>query len=1193
MSQSSTLVVPVDVRAFYVDSADDLNVQKLAGTTLDFSKLPLANTQSSDPPLICRDNGVLHTLLDSPLYPLRPGVHVHWNLPRALTHGQGDTNGDITFPIVPNRWLVTRLLGNGAPFTGARSWVIESDHISKDKPSDPCVTIFTGYQADQPFYYMGRAVDAAGWTEPEPNASQLSALPYPDLTVMQTGDPLFASFYPNCRNVFGFHDDLSDVGAALDGAQLLYVVVGWYSLAKNDPLNGGLAPDALLAKWKWQVPPGTTTVFTQSLYTGTVQTLGWQRSSYFPETPPPLPVQLSVGNNGAAAMAAMIGSQVDNDPPHRDLLENLLTALQIGALSDLHQPQPDRLAEMTDSLQAAGFGHIAPGTEWTLVSTAASKVTALRDLPEDLATQLAALNDLQAQLDAQAQVVDSLLRQLYVDWYRYGLFAIAGKRDPGYAGLRSDYFTYLKWAADQLFDVKDTANNGGQVVRILQQLQSQTDQAFTTLTAAAAVEGWALKALVAPWFWRPNDPVVVISGLDTGHRLQGNDADAPVLCRAADDLISSITIGSHTISGPASQSGHTPPVATVPVAIWDEAILLDATLLALAATMDPRAAAEGLQDFLADATINTTITAYQGTPPVADAIQWWDSANPWLPLFMRWTADYYPAPGYDGKMSDVPADYITGQFILNDDGSMVPKPTFGYTDSWPISGQAILTPLATRPLLDALSRMSVEDDLTADVQAAEDYLAKTPLLYQGLSGFHDGLLLLIQTPQLTSGSTESPPNVDTSYDLLCRVDAFVGNLPRLAAEPYDYFVPMRGGHFAVDLMVADVFGQIRNADVTQLNCAPDLRPIDPERPKQAYLPPRFSQPARLTTRFLSAVDDRVEATLLASPLCGWLLPNNLDDALAVYDQDGVARGMLDVLNSGTLHWMSAPGSTYGESLDDAMTGANPHQIALVQALNGAGYAFVNGMMKCLEQTARTITGSIRQDPSLAILIGSPIALVQMVVQLDLLGGPALNQIWDALKKDVETTWDQNNIDTITTERQHNNLEQVQIDVLVGAGGRFRDGVLGFFLANAQGDYDFGRFYSPDAGMADLPNIVPPHITLASKTGAVKLLMLVDPRAAIHVTSGVLPTNALTIPPDLTLPFLDTLSVTFPTRPVLSPNAVFDLPLPTEPGYAWSWVQHDQNQWRTTPLSATPSQTADPYVPQRVYSGWLKLTRQDS
>ena len=43
---------------------------------------------------------------------LEPGIHLHFRLPRALTHGSQSGTEKISFPAIPNRWLVQRFGGS-------------------------------------------------------------------------------------------------------------------------------------------------------------------------------------------------------------------------------------------------------------------------------------------------------------------------------------------------------------------------------------------------------------------------------------------------------------------------------------------------------------------------------------------------------------------------------------------------------------------------------------------------------------------------------------------------------------------------------------------------------------------------------------------------------------------------------------------------------------------------------------------------------------------------------------------------------------------------------------------------------------------------------------------------------------------------------------------------------------------------
>ena len=69
---------------------------------------------------------------------------------------------------------------------------------------------------------------------------------------------------------------------------------------------------------------------------------------------------------------------------------------------------------------------------------------------------------------------------------------------------------------------------------------------------------------------------------------------------------------------------------------------------------------------------------------------------------------------------------------------------------------------------------------------------------------------------------------------------------------------------------------------------------------EVVLPARLSQPARLNFRWLAAEVGRIETNAhpLTTPVCGWLLPNNLDRSLMVSDNPGNSPGYLEETGHG-------------------------------------------------------------------------------------------------------------------------------------------------------------------------------------------------------------------------------------------------------------------------------------------------------
>ena len=217
----------------------------------------------------------------------RQGIYLHWTIPRAYRSAvseaapppkvQGDTvpnktdpNPSPRFPLVPNRWLVVRLLQPGwTPQTAkpdpVTAWVIESDRLrnvddlstddnglpidletdiapfvawTENATSDPDIL---NSQAEK---YIGLRTPLATWREQQLRPDQKV-----NLTVMNSSNPLFADYAPHNANVFSTKDNLfygrDAKGDALflTSARCDYIVLGWHSDSLSDPLGTNSAVD--------------------------------------------------------------------------------------------------------------------------------------------------------------------------------------------------------------------------------------------------------------------------------------------------------------------------------------------------------------------------------------------------------------------------------------------------------------------------------------------------------------------------------------------------------------------------------------------------------------------------------------------------------------------------------------------------------------------------------------------------------------------------------------------------------------------------------------------------------------------------------------------------------------------------------------------------------------------------------------
>src|SRR3954464_10442115 len=128
----AVLMVPVHIDALVLKH--ELSVLE---PMADFSRLPYFNGERQVNPDIANiSEEILSQPFDDRGLFLRPGVHLHWAMPDALTQGRSVPKGEpasgreIKFLPLPNRWLITRKDRSG----GEMKWVVESDYLH---PPDP------------------------------------------------------------------------------------------------------------------------------------------------------------------------------------------------------------------------------------------------------------------------------------------------------------------------------------------------------------------------------------------------------------------------------------------------------------------------------------------------------------------------------------------------------------------------------------------------------------------------------------------------------------------------------------------------------------------------------------------------------------------------------------------------------------------------------------------------------------------------------------------------------------------------------------------------------------------------------------------------------------------------------------------------------------------------------------------------
>lgn len=561
---------------------------------------------------------------------------------------------------------------------------------------------------------------------------------------------------------------------------------------------------------------------------------------------------------------------------------------------------------------------------------------------------------------------------------------------------------------------------------------------------------------------------------------------------------------------------------------------------------------------------------------------------PWHPIMLDWKVALHEEPG-GAPATD--AGYLNRRYRLPADSpDLVPRRP-GDTGSGRtsvVSGRSVLSPHPMRALSHALAgRVAPEhphrhvEAFLDGVRARLDSQAPEETAAVSLSGLHAALLM--HEPVPVPIGVEDPLGFADARAFAERVATAVGRHTVEAPRPQLHFMPLRAGRLQLlGLRLVDSFGRVQDVPLEESAAPPSVGsaeavPSAPVGGRQAFvLPPRLMPPARLQMRWLAAgaAADEAHDHPGTGPICGWLVPDVLDGTLAVHGADGQAVGSVD----GPGRWRPAPG---GDRIVPPEDIANPHlrRVAahLLHRTPDERRTFLATLVDALEKIE---PDAHAQHRSLGLLLGRPVAVVRASVRVEILGSPPVDRSWAALRTAMAGGG-----------RGDGGLREVRFPLRLGELGMLDDGLVGFGVEHGGGYGGFdGPFHVPRGLDLDGSGVVGGQLTLRPDAPVLHLTMLVDPRGAVHATTGVLPTKVLRIPPEQYGPALDGIGVTFLTAPLLGDPGTLNVAVPDEPGYAWSWLERTPTGWQELPASAmrAPRTGAAFAGVQELREGWLRL-----
>ncbi|MDI2130036.1 hypothetical protein [Yinghuangia seranimata] len=1151
--------------------------------------------------------------------PESEGVYVQWQLPEALADGHYDqTTGETTFPFVPNRWLVVRYSTTAAsPERTAAGWIVQSDYLESRPVQDADGNDVYGTNKhpdpDSPegeklrLTFLGRrhALADGPWTEPAPQP--------PHLTAAGPGLPGFAVYQPYNKDVFSLHDTLDDLKGALDNyppdATLSYFVVGWYSDDELDYLTtaasvpGLLPPDAegtadLLEALGWSVPAGTVPgALERTLYSGSALGIKWEREGVTPESDKPSNIQLSeiltLGSSSAEALGRLAARQT-RSARTGDLVRSLFQ----GTLETLDTADGEE--DLDTVTHHSWFSGSDGGHVWKVTARPVEGDAELPPPPPEPAW-LAQLNGTQRQYDELTPRLRRARQRLWNIWW------LRHKPVPAFTPEHPEGFDAR---ADLELDEQREGSLARSTAQLLDEqfvLARQLPTGATPEELRAAVDAYAAERGLDPKYqlertaresyYRPADPVVLIK--DTGAK-EPLTRDTPLPCRLPEGLLTRIKVDGQWIDRPTTPP--TPGLTGLPAACTP--LLAEFALLDLAARV-PGALPAALAD---SGSVVGPVPEY--------AAQW---RQPWLPMHLEYEVKYCPTPYQADETT-----YWTfngSRYEWSGEGAQRGN---GEADlRWlTFKNRAFLTPSAPYVLqrqidryLDTYSAAPVDGLL-----ALREELGDPGLLSQRLDGFHDWLVqqdgaarTTVHVPAATTrlvGDIQSVPDP--------------GLLEPPPDDPGTPFQPVRAGQFFFhDLRIVDRFGQAydivnsNNYEQVSLTLGESVTPDAPPdedligQARFVQLGPRLMQGARVRLETVRAVDGNrlspmARAATLENPLAGWLLLNHLDQTLVVHGPDGVCLGELRVVTDTDGRddsvWLPLPGSPHPDPDAVEFERAMPHLAGFVRALKDKPAAALAGLLETIDKTLDTILDDAAQDDSSPLrLVGRPLALVRADLGIELEGPLLSNPSWDEVLGESEEEYD-----------------GYRWPVRLGNEKRLGDGLIGYFSGATGPDqdtsYDVFHAVLPEGGGDYLVPIDKGHaLAVPARTPEQPvthhLTLLMDPYAAVHATTDILPVTRLELPDALVSEAVRRIRTSFRLGPLLAPEradkaeeprlaaageepptAGIVLPRPASWHGEWSWAEPRGAETAWVELPIVPADTAahfgDPQ-PQARY-GYLLL-----
>jgi hypothetical protein len=599
---------------------------------------------------------------------------------------------------------------------------------------------------------------------------------------------------------------------------------------------------------------------------------------------------------------------------------------------------------------------------------------------------------------------------------------------------------------------------------------------------------------------------------------------------------------------------------------------------------------------------------WNGTTPSPVAITTW--RQPWVPLWLEWRVRVVGDRTLAGwRLGSLDLEREGGERLEAIDRELLGRSVISRGVGTALH-EGIKRWLQAEQQRDDAGDSTISDDDETALATLGGLLAPIDLVSASLDGLREQLLGIPYIGQIERGA----PGPDGEA------------LPIANELPITLF----GGRLELrELRVIDAFGRTLDVPVTGTRTTTTLADVD--HPTSITMRPRLQHAARWLFRLTDpahALDadplaareafvDQIDAALSVNPVAGFVLPDHIDEALEFFTADGEPIGQLghDGL-TGAVDWEVAPGRRLPPDAGPLTELAAKSQLlglfasgvlqTDVRARNldaPPAESALTSLLRAVDTTMWTVdTLASIGTPSIAGLIGRPIAVVRATLRLDVLDDVDELQITHAGGADARRA-------------EFQALAELQFPVRLGDLHRTDDSLLGFFV-----DDDYGRLHVVDRmvaaqaldvgrhrahlgllGTTDPPAVVPldhPYIhaedELWIRPGqTVRLTLLMLPAGRVHLTSGILPRKALALADQWITSGLDRIVPSVRVGPLLIDPADVRLPKIHVLGEQQSFIRRTGPlTWREDPIVAATQAALLPRLPHEVQEGWVRVTPAD-